>query len=59
MNNAEKKLRDELDELLVTQVDALKAETFLGSTDEELRQFDTRGARIHALSEKIRNPQSR
>ena len=51
-----KQIRSEIVELCWDQMDALEAQTFVGLTDEELRQYDERGARIHELSDKIRDP---
>ena len=59
MDNEEKKLRDELAELLRAQVDALEEETFVGLTEQGRSRCERRDARIHELGERIRNPQHR
>jgi hypothetical protein len=44
------KIRNELHELIRAQTEALKAQTFGGLCDEELRDFDRRHERIRELS---------
>jgi hypothetical protein len=45
-----KELRDRLNELLQKQLESLKADTFVGLTEEELRQQDERLHRIREVS---------
>src|ERR1700747_723347 len=45
-----KQVRDELQRLMLEQVESLKAQTFGGLTEEELRQQDERLNRIRELS---------
>lgn len=45
-----KQIRDELQHLMLEQVESLKAQTFGGLTEEELRQQDERLNRIRELS---------
>jgi hypothetical protein len=45
-----KEIRDELQHLMLEQVESLKAQTFGGLTEEELRQQDGRLNRIRELS---------
>ena len=55
MGNQIDEVRNEMVHLLDEQVNALETETYMGWTDEESRQYDERQARIHQLSEKIRD----
>jgi len=45
-----KQIRDELQHLMLQQVESLKAQTFGGLTEEELREQDERLNRIRELS---------
>jgi hypothetical protein len=45
-----KEIRDELQGLMLEQVESLKAQTFGGLTEEELREQDERLNRIRELS---------
>lgn len=45
-----KEIRDELQRLMQEQADSLKAQTFGGLTEEELREQDQRLNRIRELS---------
>jgi hypothetical protein len=50
-------MRGEILHLLQVQMDALQEETFVGLTEEELREYDRRAERIRELAEKV-SPQS-
>jgi hypothetical protein len=52
-------LRNELVELLHEQLDALEIEIFVGLTDQDIRQYQARAARIHELSREIHDTQTR
>jgi hypothetical protein len=45
-----KEIRDELEQLMLEQVESLKAQTFGGLSEEELRKQDERLKRIRELS---------
>ena len=50
-------MRGEILHLLQVQMDALEEETFVGLTEDALREYERRADRIHELAEKI-SPQS-
>jgi len=47
------KIRKELQELIVKQTEALKAQTFGGLTDKEAREYDRRQEKIHELCARL------